>query len=273
MEDNPAHSARPSLPPPPPFPWQLWAIAGVVFAFLWWSAVETGVNWEAFREGFPELGEYFGRLLPTSENPWPLDYLPLIQEKLIETIKIALGASIIGSALALPFALLGARNLAAGKWVYNLGRGFLNLVRTIPDLILATLLAAVFGIGPVAGLLALTVFTFGIVAKLLCDTIETIDPGPMESVTAAGGSYLERALYAAFPQVAPDFTAYSLYAFEVNVRAAAVLGLVGAGGIGANLQQSISFMNYSRVGLIIFVTFIVVLIIDTFSTWLRSRLV
>lgn len=267
MADNPARPAA------PPFPWKSGLIAAGVAALLYWSAADIGVSLKAFQEGLPDLISYFSRLLPTPEKPWPLDYLPQIQFRLIETIKIALGASIVGSVFALPYALVGAQNLAPGRWAYNLGRASLNLLRTIPDLVLATLLAAVFGIGPIAGMLALMFFTFGVVAKLLCDKIETIDPGPMEAITAAGGTRLERAIFAVFPQVGPDFAAYSLYAFEVNVRAAAVLGLVGAGGIGVILQRDISFMNYTKVGLIIAVTFVVVLIIDTFSTWLRSKLV
>ncbi len=266
-------SVNPSRPALPPFPWKAWLITAAVAALLYWSAADIGVSLQAFQEGLPDLVSYFSRLVPSQERPWPLDYLPQIQFRLIETIKIALGASILGSAFALPYALVGAQNLAPGRWVYNLGRGALNLLRTIPDLVLATLLAAVFGIGPIAGVLALIIFTFGIVAKLLCDKIETIDPGPMEAITAAGGTRMERAIYAVLPQVGPDFAAYSLYAFEVNVRAAAVLGLVGAGGIGVILQRDISFMNYSKVGMIIAVTFLAVLIIDTFSTWLRSKLV
>lgn len=266
-------SVNPVRPAAPPLPWKAWLITAAIVALLYWSATDIGVSLKAFQEGLPDLTSYFGRLVPTKERPWPLDYLPQIQSRLIETIKIALGSSILGSALSLPYALIGAQNLAPSRWIYTLGRGILNLLRTIPDLVLATLLAAVFGIGPIAGMLALIFFTFGVVAKLLCDKIETIDPGPMEAVTAAGGTRLERAIYAVFPQIAPDFAAYSLYAFEVNVRAATVLGLVGAGGIGVILQRDISFMNYSKVGLIIAVTFLVVLIIDTFSTWLRSKLV
>ena len=95
----------------------------------------------------------------------------------------------------------------------------------------------------------------------------------LEAITAAGGSRLERCTFAVLPQVGPDFAAYTLYAFEINVRSAAVLGLVGAGGIGVILQRDIAFFNYPRVGLIIAVTFAVVLAIDSFSTWLRSRLV
>lgn len=257
----------------PPFPWRGWLAAAIVIAVLWWSAAGTGANLTAFAEGLPKMGDYFQRLAPSAEKPWPLEYLSEIRARMLETIKIAFAASVIGSLFALPFVMIGARNLAATRLVYNFGRGLLNLMRTIPDLVLATLLTAAFGIGPFAGLLALIFFTFGVVAKLLTDTIETIDPGPMEAIVAAGGTRFQRAVFAVLPQVGPDFLAYTLYAFEINIRVAAVLGLVGAGGIGQILLRDIRFFRYGHVGLIIAVTFLVVFVIDSFSTWLRRRLV
>lgn len=260
-------------PAKPPFPWGGLVAAVIVAGILVWSAQGTGFSFGALFEGMPQIGAFFRKLGPQEGKPWPVEYLADIRKAMLETIKIAFGASLIGSLLALPYAMVGARNLAAGRWVYFVGRGLLNLIRTVPDLILAFLLAATFGIGPLPGLLALTVFSFAVVAKLLCDTLETVDPGPLEAIRATGGTRLQQAYFAALPQVGPDFAAYALYAFEINVRAAAVLGLVGAGGIGMLLQSNIAFLNYSRVGLIIAVTFGVVLAIDTFSTWLRSRLV
>ncbi len=260
-------------PPRPPFPWQGWLAAVVVFGVLWWSAVGTGVNLRTLAGGWTEIVSFFHRLLPSAEHPWPLDYLPQILVRLLETIKMATAGAIIGSALALWFCLGGARNLAAGKIVYNISRALLNLIRTVPDLILATLFATILGIGPLPGVVALIVLAFGLVAKLLADTLETIDPGPLEAITAAGGSNLERAIFAALPQVLPDFLAYTLYAFEVNVRSASVLGLVGAGGIGMILQRDLAFMDYSRVGLIIATIFVTVLLIDGLSTFVRRRLV
>lgn len=261
------------MPPKPPFPWRGWLAAVIVAGILVWSARDIGADPRAFAEGIPDMQAYFQKLLPSEERPWPLDYLPVIQARLLETIKVALAATFFGSALALPFTLIGTRPLAISRLVYNTGRGFLNLLRTIPDLVLASLLASAFGIGPFAGLLALFLFTFGIVAKLLSDTIETIDPGPMEAIAAAGGTRLQRAVFAVLPQVGPDFVAYSLYAFEINVRVAAVLGFVGAGGIGLILYRDINFFRYSHVGLIIAITFAVVFVIDSLSTWLRSKLV
>nr|CAA9223613.1 Phosphonate ABC transporter permease protein phnE [uncultured Armatimonadetes bacterium] len=261
------------MPAKPPFPWRGWLAAFAVAAILAWSWRGTGFSLAVLAQGLPEMGEYLARLTPSAERPWHARYLPEIQARLLETVRIAFAASVIGSALSLPFVLVGTRTLAPARWAYNLGRGFLNLLRTIPDLVLATVLVAALGLGPLPGLVALVFFTFGIVAKLLSDTIETVDPGPMEAIAAAGGTRLQRALFAVFPQVAPDYAAYTLYAFEINVRVAAVLGLVGAGGIGQTLMTDIQLFRYGRIGLVVFSIFVVVLVIDAFSTWLRSRLV
>ena len=243
-----------------------------MLAILVWSAQGTGASLKAFAEGVPQMLAYFQKLSP-SHKPWPLDYLPEIKDRLLETVKISFAATVIGAALALPFVMVATRPLAANGFVYTLGRGFLNLIRTIPDLVLANILVAGFGLGPLPGLLALIIFTFGVVTKLLADTIETVDAGPMEAIAAAGGTRLQRAVFAIFPQIAPDYIAYSLYALEINVRVAAVLGLVGAGGIGQILYRDINFFMYSRVGMIIAATFVVVFLIDSTSSWLRSKLV
>ena len=138
-----------------------------------WSARGTNASLGAFFTGLPEMADYFRKLLPSAEKPWPLAYLPEIQKRLLETVKIALAATFVGSLLALPFTLVSTRNLAAGRWVYNLGRGTLNLLRTIPDIVLAAILAAIFGIGALPGLLALIFFTFGVVARSLQSGLAT----------------------------------------------------------------------------------------------------
>ncbi len=261
-------------PAKPAFPWKGWLVFAIVLALLWWCVRETKFNAPALRDGFPDIVAYFRKLLPSLDNPWPFKkYWPVISQRMVETLKLGFAGSFFGSLLALPFALVGARNLAPTRWAYNLGRFFLNFVRTIPELVLAVLFAAAFRIGPLPGFLALVIFSWAVVTKLLCDTVETIEPGATEAIAACGGSRLQQAVFAVFPQVAPDYFAYALYAFEINVRSAAVLGLVGAGGIGMILKQSIDTLNYGLVGLIIGITFVIVFVIDTFSTWLRSKLI
>jgi len=252
----------------PPFPWRAWLTGAAVAAVLAWSAAGTRFDLGKLASGTPEILAFFRGMLP----PWPAGFAARLVDPMLETLRIAIASSLGGAVLALPFCLLGARNLAPAPWAYAAGRGALNLLRTIPDLVLAALLAAAFGIGPAAGFLALLVFSFGVVAKLLADTVETIDPGPIEAVAAAGGTRPAQAIWAAWPQVAPDFVAYTLYAFEINVRAAAVLGLVGAGGIGVLLKTQIAFLSYGNVGIIVAATFVVVFLIDTLSGALRRRL-
>ncbi len=260
------------LPARPPVPWRGWLITAIVFAFLYWSALGTGFSIGELVKGLPQIQLYFARLLPSQAKPWPWDYLPTLSGALLETLRMSFLASVYGSALALPFMLLATRNLASPP-VYAVGRAFLNFMRTVPEIIWGVLLVAAFGIGAFPGVVALTIFTFGIVAKLLGDTIETVDAGPKEAVEAAGGTRFQQARFSVFPQIAPDYTAYALYAFEINVRASVVLGLVGAGGIGNLLKTSLTFFQYGRVSLFISLIFVTVLVIDTLSTYLRSKLV
>jgi phosphonate transport system permease protein len=257
----------------PPTPWRSWIIALIICGLLYWSAVGTEFSAKKLSDGFPQINYFLWGLLPTNKNPWPISFWGEIQKGLLETLRIAFAASLCGAVVALPFVLIGARNLAATRLVYNFGRGLLNLIRSVPDMVLVLLICVCLGFGPFSGFCALFIFSFGVVAKLLCDTTETIDPGPVEAITATGGTRFQRARFAVFPQVMPDFLAYSLYAFEINIRAAAILGLVGAGGIGGTLKRSIGYMQYSQVGMIIGVTFLVVFAIDAFSSYLRRRLV
>ena len=257
----------------PGFPWRGWLAAAIVVAVLLWSAAGTKFDLPKLLSSGPQVMAFFAQMIPTAEHPWTTQILPEIGKRLLETLRIAVAATICGAALALPFPMVGARTMAAGKVVYAFGRGYLNLVRTIPDLVLATLIAVAFGYNAFSGFMALLLFSFGVVAKLLCDTAETIDPGPMEAIASVGGTRLQRALYGVFPQIAPDFAAYTLYAFEINVRSAAVLGLVGAGGIGTILQKYTAFGNYNKLGLIVAIIFALVIAIDTVSTVLRRKLV
>ena len=256
----------------PPIPWGGYIAGIITAAVLIWSVRGTGASLPLLFEGLPNVGRFFTDMLPTADKPWSTDLLKEIGTRLLETLRIAVAATFFGALLALPFPLFGSRNLAT-RIVYFFGRAVLNFIRSIPDLVLALLIAIAFGFNAFSGFVALLLFSFGVVAKLLCDTVETLEPGPLEAIAATGGTRVEQALYGIFPQVAPDFAAYSLYAFEINIRAASVLGLVGAGGVGMLLTKYINFMNYGKLGLIIGIVFLVVVAIDGFSTWLRSKLV
>ena len=198
-------------------------------------------------------------------------YTSVVWEKLLETIKMALIATTIAGLLCIPFSLLAASNIVHNKFLYNFTKMFLNIMRTIPELILAVVFVGLFGVGVFAGILALIIFSLGILAKLISETIEAIDMNPLEAIRASGGNTLQVIWYAVVPQILPQFVSFALYVFEINVRASVVLGFVGAGGIGLILRQQINFLSYQNVSTIVVITFIVVVIIDYISNKLKGE--
>jgi len=161
--------------------------------------------------------------------------------------------------------------------VYNIlstfGKQVLNAIRTFPEIILAIFFVAAYGPGPLAGLMAVGLHSVGMLGKLYADIIENIDKGPVEALTSTGSNSLEVLWYAVLPQVFPEFVATSLYRFEINMRAAATLGLVGAGGIGVLLLQALQFRRWAVVGMAMIVIIVVVTIIDYSSAYVRKRIV
>jgi len=217
--------------------------------------------------GLPEMGVLLKEMFPPD---W--SYLPTIWAPTLQTIKIAVAGTILGAIPAIPAALFSANNITPYKGVSLPMRTLLNLVRTVPDLLFAAIFVAVFGIGPFAGMLALLFFSFGIIAKLTYETVEAIDPGPLEAMTAVGATRIQLIVFGVIPQALPAFISYLLYTFEINIRAATVLGFVGAGGIGLLLNQSLGLFRYDRAATIIILTLAVVLIIDYTSTRIRRKL-
>lgn len=230
-------------------------------------AIQTDVTPYQLIVGLPQMGTLLAEMVPPD---W--SYLPTIWKPMVETIQIALVGTMLGGILAIPFALLCAYNVMPNRAVSVPVRLILNLVRTVPDLLFAAIFVAIFGIGPFAGMLAIMFFSFGLIAKLTFEAIESIDPGPLESMTAVGANKIQLIVFGVLPQAMPHYMSYLLYAFEVNVRAASVLGLVGAGGIGLLLDRSLGLFRYDRAAIIILLTLVIVLVIDYGSTVLRRKL-
>jgi phosphonate transport system permease protein len=200
-------------------------------------------------------------------------FLPRTVDPMLETFKIAVVASAIGCAVALPVAFLASRVTAPNVVVWALDRSLLSVVRAIPDFLYALIFVAAVSIGPLAGIAALVMFNIGVVAKLLSETVDGIDTGPIEAVRAGGGNRTQTVRWAVFPQVLPNYIAYSLYTFELNIRASAVLGIVGAGGIGNLLFTQYRFFNWSNASVIVIELFVFVFVIEMISISLRRRLV
>lgn len=257
-----------SVPAKPARNWWLWGGAvGFLAAMSLWSAHGIGFS---LSELFCNLGS--GRRL--LQESWPPDFafLPRLVDPFMETVYIAIIGTVIGGLLAVPIAVLAARNLSLGKLIWFADRNFMNILRTLPDLFWAMLFAAAVGFGPVAGALALSVFTIAVVSKLWSESLESIDMSLPEAVRSSGGSWLQMVQFGALPQALPHYVSYVLYAFELNVRASMVLGLVGAGGIGMILETQRANFEYERVTMIILAVLVAVLIIEQISETIRRRL-
>lgn len=231
------------------------------------SAYNTEAYIEDLITGLPNMNSI---LVEMSSPNW--GYFEVIIQPMLDTIRMALIGTLFGAILSIPISLLSATNVFS-KWVTVPARFVLNIIRAVPELLLAALFVAIFGIGMIPGIFAIALFSMGIISKLAYEAIETIDPGPLEAMTAVGSKKLIWIRFAVIPQVLASFTSYVLYTFEINVRAAAILGMVGAGGIGLYYDKVMGFLEYDKLSSIVLLTLIVVIIIDWISTKLRERLV
>jgi phosphonate transport system permease protein len=204
-------------------------------------------------------------LRPDFEN-WKL-----FVAKMWETVQIALWGTFIAVFAAVPMGLAAARNIAPA-WVVTPVRWLMNLLRSIPDLVIGLLFVVAVGLGPLAGVLAIALNTAGVLAKLFSEAVESIDKGPVEGVRATGASKLHEIVWGVIPQVAPLWTSFALYRFESNSRSATVLGLIGAGGIGQVLFDSMNAFDFRDVSAIVVVVVVAVTLIDMLSQAMRKRL-
>jgi phosphonate transport system permease protein len=212
-------------------------------------------------------------LILTRMFPPDLGYLENAVPQMIQSIQMAWVGTIIGAALSLPLGFLGAKNVSS-PIVANVMRQILNAIRAFPELILAiAIFIPIAGLGPVAGTLAIGIHSAGTLGKLTAEAIEGIDEGPVEAARAVGGRGLQVQRWGVLPQVLPELIGFWLYRFEINIRASAVLGVVGAGGIGFLLQQTIVFGRWPQAGTAILVVIVATIIVDTISGGIRRRII
>ncbi len=224
------------------------------------TGVSTDFSWDQFWQIFIKM----------AHPDW--GYASAVITPLLQTVQMSIVGTLLGTLIAIPFSLLAARNIVKNPVLRNLIRFVLGLVRSLPDLLLGALFVAIVGIGPMAGVGALTVFSFGMVSKLFYEAIETIDEGPIDALTATGANALQTIVFAVIPQVMNQFLSYFLYTLEINVRASTVLGYLGAGGVGLFLQQTMQMFRYERTAIVIIAIFIVVVLVDGLSNRLREAL-
>lgn len=247
---------------------KLLAVLALIGAFYAMCFSLAQVDPAKLAEGLPKLA---GRLA----QAWPPrgDELPLIVRRTAETIAMATVGTTAAALLALPMALLGSRNLTPLPILYYPVRWFLNMLRGIDSFVFALLFVAAVGLGPFAGVIGIALHTWGSAAKLFADHLENADLAPYDAVRTTGAGRFTSIAYAVLPDVLPVFASTALFWLEFNVRASTVLGVVGAGGIGQELKNSMDLLDFNRLFTIIAVILIVVTLLDQVSNWLRRKLV
>lgn len=246
-------------------------VAVAVGLVIVWAFVAVDVDPAEILELPGGVALVFYEMFLESGPDW--SYLPTAIEGMIESLQLAWVGTVIGAAISLPLGFFGAKNVSSGL-VSNVIRQVLNAIRAFPEIVLAiAIFIPIAGLGPVAGALAIGLHSVGTLGKLTAEVIEGIDPGPVEAARAAGGRPLQIQRWGVLPQVLPEIVAFWLYRFEINIRAAAVLGVVGAGGIGFSLQQTLQFKRYELAGTAIIVVVVATIAVDTISGWVRRRII
>lgn len=221
------------------------------------------------------------KLITDADNMWTLikEFFPpdfthwqLYMEEILVTLYIAIWGTLLGVIFAIPLGLLSASNIAP-RWVQQIVRRLMDALRSINEMVFAMIFVAAVGLGPFPGILALFLHTVGSLAKLFAEAVEAIDEGPVEGVRSTGSSKLQEIQYGVIPQVLPLWISYALYRFESNVRSATVVGMVGAGGIGVLLWESIRGFDFPATSAIILIIIVTVSLIDMLSQYLRKKFI
>ena len=239
----------------------------LVVIATWISVRVTGFSMKTLVTRIQYFFDILKQMIPPN-----VSYISSIWGPLLDTIKMSLLGSFIGSVLAIPFSILASGNLIKNKAVIGIVRVFLSIVRTIPTLVAALIATYIWGLGTMAGTFSIAVFTFAYVGKQLYEMIETVDMGAYEAMEAMGAGKVYAFISAIMPQVLPAYISVCLFCFEGNVRYAAILGYVGAGGLGLILNEKIGWREYDSVGMILIVLFGTVLIIEAVSHYIRKKL-
>jgi phosphonate transport system permease protein len=243
----------------------------LVVALLAWSLASIDIRYDRLVD-LP-VGLWLVVYKMFFEQGPDLSYLGLSLEFMLDSIWIAWTGTVIGAFLSLPIGFIAAKNVSSGL-ISNVMRQVLNAIRAFPELVLAVAICIpIAGLGPVAGALAIGIHSIGTLGKLTAEVIEGIDAGPVEAARAAGGRWVQIQRWSVLPQVLPEVVAFWLYRFEINVRAGAILGLVGAGGIGFILEQTIRFGRFPKAGMALIVVVVATIAVDLLSGWVRRRII
>ncbi|MFX3635291.1 MAG: phosphonate ABC transporter, permease protein PhnE [Candidatus Pristimantibacillus sp.] len=246
-------------------------VIALAIVYVW---AFSGVPFTGFKETAAQISKAIitGILSPD----WDFVYLPEGEDLLrglLDTLAISILGTFLSTIIGIPFAFWSATNMSRSRAVSGSGKMMLSFIRTFPEIIMALLFIKAVGPGSFAGVLALGLHSVGMLGKLFSDEIENIDRGPVEALVASGANRMQLLWYAVIPQVLPGFLSYTLYRFEINVRSATILGVIGAGGIGTPLIFALSTRNWDRVGIILLGIVVMITVIDMISGFIRKKLV
>ena len=309
---SPSESSEPNIfleAPAPPRRGKKFYVGLVLgVALLAWSFHGAKIRPGELFQGIPQIGQTLARMLPpdfskitqakhyyfpenlswrelilpaplteadarAKQRWWDNSFPQTVLGATLETVQMALAGTFLALLVAFPLGFLAARNTTPHPLVYQAVRLALNLVRTIPDLALGLLFVAAVGLGAFAGTIALAIHTATVLGKLISESVENIDDGVVEAIRATGAGYSQMLSFAVLPQILPDLISFALYRFETNIRAASVLGLIGAGGIGYLMNTSFRTFQYQEAAAIVLVLIALVMLVDYLSSRLRHLVV
>ena len=252
----------------PQWSWKTFVFIILTISLLILVSIDLEINFiSLFSNSLNYFGDIISRMLPPDFS----DFNTLVIS-MIETIEIAILGTFIAIVLSIPLALLSARNISPNIIVFFIARTITVFFRAIPEFIIAMILVIAIGFGAMPGVLALGIHTMGFLAKFYAEDIEHINKGPVEALESSGASKRQIISFAVIPQIIPSFVANNLYILDRNIRMATMLGIVGACGIGYELQSAFRMFEYPKVSAIIIIIFITIFIIDNLSTYIRSKI-
>jgi phosphonate transport system permease protein len=264
--DAPAAPRRWRKPPAIANRWLRRGLTAAALAYLLWGVADLEFDPERIARGLPRAGEMLARMVPPDFARWDL-----LVEGMVESLQMAVIATALGAVVSIPIGFGAAANVAPAP-VFWAMRGYIAVARTFPEVLIAIFLVKAFGFGTFAGLLTLFIASTGFVGKLLAEEIEAVDPGQVEAVRATGAGPAEVLLYGIAPQVMPRYVGLLVYRLDINLRESTILGIVGAGGIGAVLLNAFSRYEYAFAAAILLSIIAVVLVGEWASGYVRRRI-
>lgn len=259
------HAAMPRRLEPPS--WINTCLFALFLGFFLWSLQGAGLSLSELISGLPNMAQVAGEMMPPAT-----DRLLPVAESILVTFQMALVGTVIGVLLSIPMALLAARNTSPHRVVRHVARSIVSFMRTVPDLAWALFFVVSVGLGAFAGTLTIIVDTIGFCARFFAEAMEEVDPGPSEALSSIGASPIDRMAVVLLPGAMPSMINTSLFSLEKAVRSSVILGLVGAGGIGAELAISMEMFRYDQAATIILLIFALVFSVEQLSSRLRTRL-